>query len=478
MSRSPRSDQISLPEDPLAQGLATPEPSTAPPRDRSPAPEPEEPTIVIMDALPSSPPISFSTRKIPTILEGPNYRTWKEDAYETLRSLQLWLVTSGDEKEPVEGRYGAHLYLFDQHSIAWKNRNLQASALIYESLSDGIKARIKANDLKEKAKEAWEWLKKEYDAANHLYAVTAWSAFARTHFAGTTPQHWTEHMALLEKNLTDFIKYVGEEQLTQETWKPIIFSAHLQATLPDALREKMKPYFSALQATKSSQATLVDFTPEWISNTINTIMLEEGLSEVQKAQEQALVARSGTPSRNSGSLGGIAGNSGSNMERGKKVGPNRFPACPHCQLRSHSADRYWELEANRSGAPSWFRFKDGTTNTKSKSKDSASPSIDTTSVPEKAKLLLNVSDFSSDFATAPPVNSAFSIHDQARLVEEVDTANLSFDKSRTAAIDSACTSHVFPIDYIFDQHTHNGSIEVADGRVISISTKGSATYET
>ncbi|KAH8927992.1 hypothetical protein BT69DRAFT_1277547, partial [Atractiella rhizophila] len=252
MSGSPRSDEQSLPQNLPDYGLATPEPSTAPARQRSPAPEPEEIQLIAMDPLPSSPSISFSSRKIPTILEGPNYRAWKEDAYETLRSQQLWLVTSGDEKEPIESRYGAALYLFDQHSIAWKNKNLQASALLYESLSDGIKARIKANNLQEKAKEMWDWLKTEYDAANHLYAVTAWSAFARTHFSGTTPQHWTEHMAVLEKNLTDFIKYVGEDKLTTGTWKSIVFSAHLQATLPDSLRDKMKPYFSALQATKSS----------------------------------------------------------------------------------------------------------------------------------------------------------------------------------------------------------------------------------
>ncbi|KAH8917328.1 hypothetical protein BT69DRAFT_1301929 [Atractiella rhizophila] len=174
------------------------------------------------------------------------------------------------------------------------------------------KHHLPAHDLKEQAEEMRNWLKKEYDAANHLYAVTAWSAFARTHFTGTTPQHWTEHMAVLEKNLTDFVKY----------------------------------------ARKSAQATLVDFTPEWISNTINTIMLEEGLSEVQKAQEHALITRSATPVR-----GG--GNSGSVGEKGRRNGSNRFPPCPHCSLRSHTSQRCWELEANRIFAPPGSRFGNG-----------------------------------------------------------------------------------------------------------------------
>ncbi|KAH8930366.1 hypothetical protein BT69DRAFT_1391147 [Atractiella rhizophila] len=451
MSRSPRSDEPSLPQDPSDHGIATPEPSTAPPLNRSPPPEPADIPFITMDALPTPPSNSFLTRRIPTVLEGPNYRAWREDAYETLRSQQLWLVISGEEKEPLESRYGAALYIFDQHSIAWKNKNLQASTLLYESLSDGMKARIKANDLKEKAKEAWDWLKKEYDAANHLYAVTAWSTFARTHFNGSTPQHWTEHMAVLEKNLTDFVKYVGDDKFTTATWKSLIFSAHLQATLSDSLRDKMKPYFSALQAMKSAQATLIDFTPEWISNTINTIMLEEGLSEVQKAQEQALITRSVTPARGSGKSGSTG-----DRDKSRRSGTNRpsstincFPPCPHCSLRSHTSDRCWELEGNRTLAPPGYRFKDGAVNPRRKdsAKELTSPSIDTSSTLDQVNLVLNTSDFSSDFASNVQSSSHFAIQDQVRLVEEVEAskANLSFDKTAIAIIDSGCTSHVFPL---------------------------------
>jgi hypothetical protein len=252
------------------------------------------------------------------LLDRTNYAVWKEDCMKVLQGIMAWDIVMEREEEPEDpGRpndFSRNVVLARKAYKDYKQRKLQALAIIYGSCTNAIKVHIKGMD---DPIEAWKELEARTNTANS--SVGRMALFRKFSTLRPTPGQ------PLNAYFAELLDITTELAGSEEAVPDMVLKNHIYTTLPPA-------YAVTIQILQSRAKVTV----QEVIDTLNECETNQSMTTKPDAVSEALYTQQG-------------GRGGRGSYQGRYRGNERSPKgwCDWCKTGTHTTANCWSKKNNK-----------------------------------------------------------------------------------------------------------------------------------
>jgi len=251
------------------------------------------------------------------LLDRTNYTVWKEDCMKVLQGIMAWNIMMEREEEPEDpGRpndFTRPLVLARKVYKDYKQRKLQAVAIIYGSCTNAVKVHIKGM---EDPVQMWKELEACTNTANS--SVGRMSLFRKLSTLRPTPRQ------PLNAYFAELLDITTELAGSEEAVSDMVLKNHIYTTLPPA-------YAVTIEILQSRAGVTV----QEVIDALNECETNRSMTTKPDAISEALYTQQGARGGRGGYQGRYQGN-----ERSQRW-------CDWCKTGTHSTSNCWSKKNNK-----------------------------------------------------------------------------------------------------------------------------------